>query len=59
MFKTQVVVNGKTKAIIDICQGEGHKHDFNVYKRKIGATIREAMPVYADLGYLGIDMFRE
>jgi hypothetical protein len=56
-IKTQVVANGKTKAIIDVCQGEGHEHDFNVYKRTIGPAIHEAVPVHVDLGCLGIDVF--
>jgi len=28
-----------------------------MYKRTIGAGVNDAMPLYADLGYLGIDRF--
>jgi hypothetical protein len=52
-----VVANGKTKKIIDACQGYGHEHDFSLFKRTIGKDIHKAMPVYIDLGYLGIDGF--
>ena len=51
------MVNGKTKEIIDVCQGEGHEHDFSLYKRTIGTGIHAAVPVHVDLGYLGINEF--
>jgi hypothetical protein len=51
------VVNGKTKEIIDVREGKGKEHDFNLYKRTIGDQVHEEMPVYADLGYLGIGSY--
>jgi len=54
-----VVFNGKTKKIIDVCQGCGHEHDFSLYKRTIGTKIHKSLPVYIDLGYLGINEFHE
>jgi len=50
-----VVINGKTKQIIDVCHGNGREHDFSLYKRSIGTEIDESIVVYADLGYLGIE----
>jgi IS5 family transposase len=50
-----VIVNGKTREIIDVCEGPGKEHDFNLYKRSIRAQVHETIPVYADLGYLGIE----
>jgi len=51
------VVNGKTKEIIDVRQGKGKEHDFNLFKRTLWGQVHEEMPVYADLGYLGIDAY--
>jgi len=51
------VVNGKTKEIIDVRQGPGKEHDFNLYKRTIGTQVHEGIPVYTDLGYLGINAY--
>jgi IS5 family transposase len=50
-----VVINGKTKQIIDVCHGNGREHDFSLYKRSIGTEIHKSIAVYADLGYLGIE----
>jgi len=54
-----VVINGKTKQIIDVSHGNGHEHDFSIYKRSIGTEIHESIMVYADLGYLGIERFHK
>ena len=54
-----MVINGKTKQIIDVCHGNGCEHDFNLYKRSIGTKIHESIPVYVDLGYLGIEKFNK
>jgi len=48
-------MNGKTREIIDVCEGQGREHDFNLYKRSIGTRVHESISVYADLGYLGIE----
>jgi hypothetical protein len=50
-------VKGKRWEIIDVREGRGKEHDFNLYKRTIGAQVHEAISVYADLGYLGIKGF--
>jgi IS5 family transposase len=52
-----VVINGKTREIIDVRQGCGKEHDFNVYKRTIGVRVHEEIIMYADLGYLGIEAY--
>ena len=54
-----MVINGKTKQIIDVCHGNGHEHDFSLYKRSIGTEIHKSILVYADLGYLGIEGFHK
>ena len=40
-----------------MCEGLGQEHDFSLYKRTIGSEIHKSIPVYVDLGYLGIDAF--
>ena len=50
-------VKGKTWEIIDTREGRGKEHDFNMYKRTIGTQVHEAIPVYTDLGYVGIQGF--
>ena len=54
-----MVINGKTKQIIDVCQGNGSEHDFSIYKRSIGTEIHQTIPVYVDLGFLGIEKFHK
>ena len=50
-----MIINGKTREIIDACEGLGKEHDFNLYKRSIRTQVHETISVYADLGYLGIE----
>jgi transposase len=52
-----VIVEGKKGKIIDIREGKGSEHDFSLYKRTVGNEIHNELPVYADLGYLGINAF--
>ena len=52
-----VKVKGKAWEIIDTREGRGKEHDFNLYKRTIGAQVHEAIPVYADRGYVGIQWY--
>ena len=54
-----MIINIRTKEIIDVSQGCGHEHDFGVYKRTIGIKINESIVVYVDLGYVGINEFHE
>jgi hypothetical protein len=49
-----VIINRKNKEIIDIRQGKGRVHDFELFKATIGASIDESIKVRADLGYPGI-----
>jgi len=49
-----VVINGRSRKIIDVAEGLGHEHDFNVFKRTIGTMMDEDILMYGDLGYLGI-----
>jgi hypothetical protein len=50
-----VIVDGKKGRIIDIQEGKGSEHDFSLYKRTVGKELYNGPPLYADLGYLGID----
>jgi len=49
-----VVIEEKSKIIIDVRQEKGSVHDFKLYKDTIGEDIDESITVHADLGYLGI-----
>jgi hypothetical protein len=40
-IKNQVVINGKSRKIIDGDEGLGHEHGFNLFKRAIGAEMDE------------------
>jgi hypothetical protein len=53
-------VRNRTKQIntlhaMFVHQGLGKEHDFNLYKRTIGAQVNEGILMYADLGYLGME----
>ncbi|MDR2478156.1 MAG: transposase [Treponema sp.] len=54
-LKTQVIIERKSKKIIDVRQDKGSVHDFKIYKETIGSNIAQDIGVDADLGYLGID----
>jgi hypothetical protein len=54
-----VVINGKTKQIIDFFNWKEHEHDFSLYKRSIGTEIHESILVYVDIGCLGIERFHK
>ena len=54
LIKNQVIINGKTRKIIDADDGLGHEHDFGLFKRTIGTDVDEDILMYGDLGYLGI-----
>jgi hypothetical protein len=49
-----VIINGKSRKIIDIAEGLGHEHDFNLFKKTIGTSMDEKIQMYGDLGYIGI-----
>ena len=50
-----MIIEKKSKIIIDVRQEKGSVHDFKLYKDTIGEGIDESIMVYADLGYLGIN----
>jgi hypothetical protein len=54
-----VVINGKSRRVIDAAQGFGHEHEFNLFKRTIGTMMEEDILMYGDLGYLGIYDYHE
>jgi hypothetical protein len=54
-IKTQVIINRKTKEIIDVREDKGSVHNFKVFKHTIGTKIDQSIGVDADLGYLGIE----
>jgi hypothetical protein len=43
--------------IIDVEEAKGSVHDFKVFKDTVGESISNSIPVYADLGYLGIEEY--
>ena len=50
-----MIIETKSKIIIDVRQEKGSVHDFKLYKDTIGGDIDESIMVHADLGYLGIE----
>jgi hypothetical protein len=50
-----VIINRKTREIIDIRQRKGSVHDFKVYKETIGRAVAPSIEINADLGYPGIE----
>ncbi|MCL2335825.1 MAG: transposase, partial [Firmicutes bacterium] len=54
-LKTQVIIEEKTREIIDVVQAKGSVHDFKIYKDSIGKIVDELIKILTDLGYLGID----
>ncbi|MHB9293018.1 putative IS5 family transposase IS1515 [Hollandina sp. SP2] len=43
--------------ILDVQEAKGSEHDFKVYKETIGKSVINAIPLDADLGYLGIEEY--
>ncbi|MDR2730987.1 MAG: transposase [Treponema sp.] len=54
-MKTQVIIERKSKKILDVGEAKGSVHDFHVYKDTIGKDVRDSILIQADLGYLGIE----
>jgi hypothetical protein len=54
-----VVIERKSKRIIDVRQDAGSVHDFSLFKKTIGADIAQGIGVDADLGYLGIEKLHQ
>ena len=50
-----MIINGKSKNIIDVRQAKGSVHDFKLYKDTVGKNVDETIVVQTDLGYLGIE----
>ena len=50
-----MIIEEKSKIIIDVRQEKGSVHDFKLYKETIGEDIDESIMIHADLGYLGIE----
>ena len=50
-----MILDGKSKIIIDVSQAEGSVHDFKVYGDTIGENVDESIQIRIDLGYLGIE----
>jgi hypothetical protein len=57
--KTQVIINRKSKEILDVREAKGSVHDFKVFKETIGRAIDPSILIHADLGYLGIEKLHE
>ncbi|GHV52976.1 hypothetical protein AGMMS49579_11000 [Spirochaetia bacterium] len=54
-----MIINRKTREIIDVRQRKGSVHDFKIYKETIADAIDSSIRVEADLGYLGIEKLHE
>jgi hypothetical protein len=50
-----VIINRKTREILDVRQRKGSVHDFKMYKETIGMAVAPSIRIDADLGYLGIE----
>jgi len=53
MFKTQLIVNAKTREILCTAHAVGSVHDFNLYELSVGGKVLECIEVGGDLGYVG------
>jgi hypothetical protein len=58
-IKTQVIIEGKSKKVLDVSEAKGSVHDFQVYKDTVGKGVNETILIQADLGYLGIGKLHE
>jgi hypothetical protein len=54
-LKTQVIINRKSREILDVQEAKGSVHDFKVFKDTIGTAIDPSILIHADPGYLGIE----
>jgi hypothetical protein len=54
-IKTQVIIKGRNKEIVDVRQAKGREHDFTLYKDTIGKDVDTSIIIQTDLGYLGIE----
>jgi hypothetical protein len=54
-----VIINRKSKEILDVQEAKGSVHDFKVFMDTIGSTISESILIHADPGYLGIEKLHE
>jgi hypothetical protein len=52
-----VIIERNGLEITDAQEAKGSEHDFKVYKDTIGKGISNSIPLYADLGYLGIEAY--
>ena len=50
-----MILDRKSKIIIDVSQAKGSVHDFKVYGDTIGENVDESIQIRIDLGYLGIE----
>jgi hypothetical protein len=50
-----VIIEKKSKLIIDVRQEKGSVHDFKIYKNTIGKNVDGSIQIQTDLGYLGIE----
>ena len=50
-----MILDKKSKMIIDVSQAKGSVHDFKVFGETIGKNVDESILIGTDLGYLGIE----
>jgi len=49
-----VIIERGNKHILDVQEAKGSVHDFKLYKETIGSSVCKLIPMYGDLGYLGL-----
>jgi hypothetical protein len=54
-IKTQIIIERKTRNIIDVWEAKGGTHDFKIYKDTIGKSVHQSIHIDAGLGYQGIE----
>ena len=50
-----MIIEHKTRNIIDVREAKGSEHDFKLYKDTIGKSVRQSIRIDADSGYPGIE----
>jgi hypothetical protein len=56
-LKTQIIINAKTRKIVAVFVSYGSSHDFNMWKKSIGAKVVKRVKIQADSGYQGIKKY--
>jgi hypothetical protein len=49
-----VIIERRSKQILDVQQGKGGEHDFKLYKDTIGSSVSRSIKMDCDSGYQGL-----